>query len=121
MKKLIAVVVAMMLALAFTACAQEMKKDEMPKDDMMKAEGMPKETLDKVENLKKDMKPDMGEVLRRNKGAMKERLASAICDRYYYTAGIMENLLKGDKQVRAAAELLADPMRYKAILSKPAK
>ena len=89
--------------------------------DMMKAEGMPKETLDKVENLKKDMKPDMGEVLRRNKGAMKERLASAICDRYYYTAGIMENLLKGDKQVRAAAELLADPMRYKAILSKPAK
>ena len=35
MKKLIAVVVAMMLALAFTACAQEMKKDEMPKDCLL--------------------------------------------------------------------------------------
>ena len=43
MKKLIAVVVAMMLALAFTACAPDCTKDEKPWGDMMKAEVTVKE------------------------------------------------------------------------------
>jgi carboxyl-terminal processing protease len=89
--------------------------------DMMKAEGMPKDALDKAAALKESMKPDMGEVLRDNKQTMKEHLDIAVCDRYYYTAGTIENQLKHDRQAKEAADLLADPARYKAILSGKAE
>ncbi len=86
---------------------------------MMKAEGMPKDALDRAAALKESMKPDMGEVLRNNKEAMKEHIGLAVCDRYYYTAGTIENQLKHDRQLKAAVELLADSARYKMILSSP--
>lgn len=89
--------------------------------DMMRAEGMPKETLDKVAELKEAMKPDMEQLLKQNKETLKQRLAFAICDRYYYTAGTIENQLRYDTQLAEATKLLDDTARYKQILSKPAK
>ncbi len=88
---------------------------------MMKAEGMSKETLDKAAALKESMKPNMADVLLKNKEAMMEHLDNAVCDRYYYSAGTIENQLKHDRQVKAAVELLSDGVRYKNILSSSAK
>ena len=90
-------------------------------EKIMTEEGMTKESIEQIKTLKQRMKPNMADLLQKNKDEMKKRLGIAICDRYYYTVGTIENQLRYDKQIHAATELLKDMPRYKKILSKPAK
>lgn len=85
--------------------------------EMMKAEQLNEESLELFNRLKESLKPKIADVLMKNKKRLKKCLASEICGRYYYQPGVVEHVLKSDKQVAAAVELLSNQARYKDLLS----
>ncbi|MGN1236642.1 MAG: S41 family peptidase [Bacteroidaceae bacterium] len=85
--------------------------------EMMKTEQLDEESLELFNRLKESLKPKIADVLMKNKVKLKSCLASEICARYYYQPGVVEHVLKTDKPVIAAVELLNNPARYKSLLS----
>ncbi|MGN1213583.1 MAG: S41 family peptidase [Bacteroidaceae bacterium] len=85
--------------------------------EMMKTEQLDEESLELFNRLKESLKPKIADVLMKNKVKLKSCLASEICARYYYQPGVVEHVIKTDKPVIAAVELLNNPARYKSLLS----
>ena len=72
---------------------------------------------EEFEALAKKMVGDVSIDLERSKKDIRPLLENDIVTRYYFRKGALEHQLRDDKAVEAALEILADPERYKKILS----
>lgn len=85
-------------------------------------EGCYEEARPEFEALAKKLSGEVGADLEKpkNKKEIKEFLESDIVSRYYFNRGAILQQLKGDKDLEAALEILADKERYEQLL-KPGK
>ena len=85
-------------------------------------EGCYEEAKPEFEALAKKLSGEVGADLEKpkNKKEIKEFLESDIVSRYYFNRGAILQQLKGDKDLEAALEILADKERYEQLL-KPGK
>ena len=85
-------------------------------------EGCYEEARPEFEALAKKLSGEVGADLEKpkNKKEIKEFLESDIVSRYYFKRGAILQQLKGDKDLEAALEILADKERYEQLL-KPGK
>ena len=86
---------------------------------MAKFEGYYSKSREAFETLKKILVPDLKHDLQAHRPFIEEYLTGAILTRYYYNRGALERRVPEDKMVRAAIELLGDPVRYAKTLSMP--
>lgn len=84
-------------------------------------EGCYEVAKDEFAALAKKMTGDVSVDLQRFKKDICPLIENDIISRYYYRKGAIEHQLRDDKEVKAALELLADPKRYKEILSPKRK
>ncbi len=87
---------------------------------MLEAEEADSASYKLLDSLESSLKPNIARLLLQHKRLMKDRVATDICERYYYNNGAIRNMLTRDPQLKAALTLLADPKRYEEILH-PAK
>lgn len=80
-------------------------------------EGCYEVAKEEFEALAKKMVGDVSIDLERSKKDIRPLLENDIVTRYYFRKGALEHQLRDDKAVEAALEILADPERYKKILS----
>ena len=77
-----------------------------------------KEAFDQLESkLKHNLEKDLDF----NKDQLKKIIEGDIVAAYYYEKGAIENSLRGDKQMDEALKLLADPERYRSLLTPQQK
>lgn len=80
-------------------------------------EGCYEVAKEEFEALAKKMVGDVSIDLERSKKDIRPLLENDIVTRYYFRKGALEHQLRDDKAIEAALEILADPERYKKILS----
>ncbi len=86
-------------------------------ENMAKFEGYYEGAKAEFEALRNKLKPNLAKDLDFNKESICEILNNDIVTAYYYQRGAVQNALRTDKQAKAAFELLADPARYKQLLT----
>lgn len=69
-----------------------------------------------LDSLEQSLKPNIARSLHKYKTQMMDKVATDICERYYYNNGAIRNMLTRDSQLKAALSLLATPKRYAEIL-----
>ncbi len=90
-------------------------------ENMAKFEGYYEGAKAEFEALRNKLKPNLAKDLDFNKESICEILNNDIVTAYYYQRGAVQNALRTDKQAKAAFELLADPARYKQLLTPSEK
>ncbi len=89
-------------------------------DDLEKTakfEGYYENAKEEFDALRNKLKPNLAKELDFNKESICEILNNDIVTAYYYQRGAVQNALRTDKQAKAAFDLLADPDRYKQLLT----
>lgn len=90
-------------------------------EKLIRFEGYYDDAREEIEALKKKLQHNVEKDLDYNREQICRFLESDIVAAYYYQAGVIDQSLRHDKQVRAACELLNDLERYNSILAKPKK
>lgn len=85
---------------------------------VLKAEKASQDSFDRLKEFERSLVPDMAQMLTANRENMRIALSADICERYYYTKGQEQNLLRNDSQLKAALSLLNDIKTYNKTLGK---
>jgi carboxyl-terminal processing protease len=80
-------------------------------------EGYLTHTKEEFEALEAKLKPDLDTDLQNFSGDIRALLADEIVTRYHYQRGTVIQALKDDEGLRTALSILAEPSRYKEILT----
>ena len=87
--------------------------------ELINYEQVPENAAKEMEALRKVLEPDIKRDGTRFKRDIKEYIESQIMLRRYHRKGYFGFIMPGDKQVKAACEVLANPSRYKGLLAPP--
>jgi len=85
--------------------------------EMAKFEGYLENSSAEFEALEKKLQHNLDMELEKFKKEIKQALAEEIVKRYYYEKGSIEYLLRDDKDLDKAIEVLSDPEEYARVLS----
>ncbi len=82
-------------------------------------EGYYEDAKEEFESIKAKLKHNMSHDLDYHKAAIVDLINQDIVTAYYYQGGAVENMLRNDKQAKAAFDLLAQPEEMARLLQSP--
>lgn len=84
----------------------------------MRFEGYYEESKDLLESLEAKLAHNLDKEMDRKKTDILKIMSLEVVKRYYYQAGMAEEALKGDKDLKKAIEIVSDQSEYNKILGK---